>query len=299
MARSIQNVSHSAVSEDERRRGLEVVAYARASVRLEGFIPSAEAEDLARRYVDGEIDMVEFVKVSRRAPTAHRNEGTGADRQKIEADSTFIRIAELRDKPVRGDFDAAHLREINRRIFQDLPGLGFADVTPGQYRPPVKGSGDWIKTRGFETIPQASHVAYSRMDDAARVKLNKTLDAIYTLELSKLHVREFTQALAKIYTELDYLHPFSDGNSRTLREFTRQIADAAGYRVEWEWFARAPVGRDLLYIGRDLSVNEQALPEIGNQGTRRDVQYTLDMFEGNRALPDLLSDAVRRRPEGQ
>ena len=38
---------------------------------------------------------------------------------------------------VEGRFDVAHLQEINRRIFQDLPGLGFDDVTPGAFRPPA------------------------------------------------------------------------------------------------------------------------------------------------------------------
>lgn len=64
MARIIRNVLHSVISEDERRRRQGLIDYARASVGLEGFIPSAEAEELARRYVNGEIDMAEFVKVS-------------------------------------------------------------------------------------------------------------------------------------------------------------------------------------------------------------------------------------------
>lgn len=61
---------------------------------------------------------------------------TPAQRQLLEARHTWQRLVELRVEPVRGNFDAAHLKEINRRIFQDLPGLGFADVTPGQYRAP-------------------------------------------------------------------------------------------------------------------------------------------------------------------
>ena len=58
-------------------------------------------------------------------------------RQTFEATHTWQRIVELRHSPVHGNFDAAHLKEINRRIFQDLPGLGFSDVTPGQFRPSV------------------------------------------------------------------------------------------------------------------------------------------------------------------
>ena len=59
------------------------------------------------------------------------------DREELESFHTDRRCVELSLDPVRGNYDAAHLKEINRRIFQDLPGIGFNDVTPGQYRPAV------------------------------------------------------------------------------------------------------------------------------------------------------------------
>ncbi|EOK5444124.1 MULTISPECIES: hypothetical protein [Pseudomonas] len=59
---------------------------------------------------------------------------TDEQRQVLEARHTYRRLFELRLDPVRGTFDAAHLKEINRRIFQDLPGLGFDAVPLGEYR---------------------------------------------------------------------------------------------------------------------------------------------------------------------
>lgn len=53
---------------------------------------------------------------------------TVEERQTLEAEYTFRRIVELHLDPVRGKFDAAHLKEINRRIFQDLPSLGFDEL---------------------------------------------------------------------------------------------------------------------------------------------------------------------------
>ena len=100
------------------------------------------------------------------AAMAHPRNGkplTVEKRQALEAEHTFRRIVELHLDPVRGKFDAAHLKEINRRIFQDLPGLGFDDVTPGQYRPPVEAGNDWIKSRSLETVEASSNVAYSPM----------------------------------------------------------------------------------------------------------------------------------------
>jgi len=68
---------------------------------------------------------------------------TPQERYALEAEQMAFRIIELRASPVRGNFDAAHLKEINRRIFQDLPGLGFDDVKPGEYRPTVAAGNDW------------------------------------------------------------------------------------------------------------------------------------------------------------
>lgn len=122
-----------------------------------------------------------------------------SEREWLEGLFTAHRIAELHLDPVRGKFDAAHLKEVNRRIFQDLPGLGFDDVTPGQYRWPVEAGNDWIKSRSLETVEASSNVTYS------------------------------------------------------------------------------PMGK----------------PHIRHASTKRDVMMTMDQFEGNRDLPNLLRDAVR------
>jgi cell filamentation protein len=227
-------------------------------------------------------------------PTA-TNVLTTEQRQQLEADYTFKRVVELELDPVRGNFDAAHLKEVNRRIFQDLPGAGFDDVTPGEFRKPVPDGLDWIKQRGLSTVDGSFYVAYSRMDEAATARLDKVLEGAKPDELRGLKTPEFTARLARIYAELDYVHPFSDGNSRTLRTFIRQLAKEAGYEVDWERFGRSAVGRDLLYIARDRSVNELAKPHVQHENTLREILYTQDRLDGNRALPDLLRDAVRPR----
>ncbi len=218
---------------------------------------------------------------------------TEEQRQRLESDYTFRRIVELELDSVQGRFDAAHLKEVNRRIFQDLPGAGFDDVTPGEFRPAVPDGVDWIKQRGLSTVDGSFFVAYSRMDDAATAPLDKALAAADPEKLRDLKTPEFTAQLAKIYTELDYIHPFSDGNSRTLRTFTKQLARSAGYVLDWERFGNSDVGRDLLYVACDLSVNALAMPNIQSESTMQRILYTTDRLQGNRALPDLLHDAVR------
>ena len=217
---------------------------------------------------------------------------TPKQRQALEATHTWQRIVELRLDPVIGSFDAAHLKEINRLIFQDLPGLGFVDITPGEYRPAVTPGKDWIKSRHLESIGITSNVAYSPMDKAVQSRLEEVLERVNPAEFSSLKTTEFTLVIGKLYVEVDYIHPFIDGNSRTLREFTRQLAEASGYTLDWSQFDKSPAGRDVLYVARDLSVNKLALPNIQNLVTKRDVMLSMDQLEGNRELPDLIRDAV-------
>jgi cell filamentation protein len=68
---------------------------------------------------------------------------TAEQRKRLEADYTYQRALELAWDPVRGNFDATHLKEVNRRIFQDLPGAGFIDVTPGEFRKTLQAGWDW------------------------------------------------------------------------------------------------------------------------------------------------------------
>lgn len=218
---------------------------------------------------------------------------TADQRQQLEADFTFKRLVELELVPVRGNFDSWHLKEVNRRIFQDLPGAGFQDVRPGEFRNPVEDGLDWMKQRGLPTVDGPYYVAYSRMDKAAMDRLDRVLEVAKPDALRDLKTSEFTARLAMVYAELDYVHPFSDGNSRTLRTFVKQLAKEAGYEVDWERFGRTNVGRDVLYIARDRSVNELAKPHVQHESTMRKILHTQDRLKDYLALPELLRDAFR------
>lgn len=56
--------------------------------------------------------------------------------------------------------------------------------------------------------------------------LNKLKEENY---LNGLNKQELAQKLAFYMAELNVLHPFREGNGRTIREFIRQIAYKCGY----------------------------------------------------------------------
>jgi hypothetical protein len=57
--------SSQTVTDDERKRRKAAVDYARVSVGLEGFKLSSDDEKHAERFVSGEIELSEFLKVCR------------------------------------------------------------------------------------------------------------------------------------------------------------------------------------------------------------------------------------------
>ena len=93
-------------------------------------------------------------------------------------------------------------------------------------------------------------------------------DAISGLPLA-IVARQF----AGLYGDLDHAHGFCEGNSRTLREFTRELACKSGYALDWTRIGTGAAARNRLYIARDLAVMERAFPgltaEKAMQTTRR------------------------------
>jgi len=170
------------------------------------------------------------------------------------------RIRELRHNPVDGAFDIAHLQEIHRRIFQDVPGIPNValvvreDFTPGKFRSPVPEGLSWKKERPLKSTGESHYVYYSSMDTENVKKLEIILKDISVEQMSKLPEDKFKFEMAALYAKLDQIHPFNDGNSRTLREFTSQLAKETGYEIEWSKLD-SESGHELLYIARDKSVN--------------------------------------------
>ncbi|CAM4062031.1 hypothetical protein [Deinococcus frigens] len=74
---------------------------------------------------------------------------------------TANRISELREQPVEGQFDTAHLKEVHRHIFQDLD-----QHAPGEFR--VDRS-QHMKTRSLEDRGGAHVVGYMGSGMEARV----------------------------------------------------------------------------------------------------------------------------------
>ncbi len=163
------------------------------------------------------------------------------------------RISQLAEHPIRGPFDLDHLRAVHAHIFQDLP-----QHRPGEVRSDTSG---WSKNRLLEGSNGVHEVHYAHEGIADRIRT--TLRELGgPSALKGLEPDAFASRMAKLYGDLDHAHGFYEGNSRTLREFTRSLALASGYELDWTPTNVTATERDRLYVARDIAVLERAFPGL-------------------------------------
>jgi cell filamentation protein len=172
---------------------------------------------------------------------------TQAELNQFEEDAVLLAFAAMKRRPIQGPFDVRRLQETHRRI--------FAKVYPwaGEFR---KDIGMLAKNRsGFvvaygpsQNIPGALEGVF------AALKAESDLRGLNTDAMAK--------RLAYYYGELDAIHAFRDGNSRTLRAFTSDFAEVAGHQLDWARAAQAGEDRQRLYHARDLAVMRGDLAEL-------------------------------------
>ncbi len=186
------------------------------------------------------------------------------------------RIRELAEKPLVGSFDADHLKAIHAYIFQDLP-----HHRPGEMRGDTPG---WSKIRALEGQVGVHEVHYAHDNIPGRAQtVMRELGG--PAALSGLAPDAFASRMAKLYGDLDFTHPFHEGNSRTLRELTRLLAQVAGYDINWTSTNVDAAERNRLYVARDIAVLERAFPGL----TPQRGMETNDRaeYEASLALPGL------------
>jgi cell filamentation protein len=157
----------------------------------------------------------------------------------FEAQTASASIAHFAINPIKGPFDAKRLKETHRRIF------GKVYPWAGEFR---KGIGMMAKERsGFMVAYGPSENVPTALDEAfAKLKVEGNLKG--------LNAAQFAGRLAFYYSELDAIHAFREGNSRTLRAFSSDIAEASGHRLEWARVGQTQEDRQRLYHARDLAV---------------------------------------------
>ena len=130
-----------------------------------------------------------------------------------ESEIVFKKLVELYEEPINGNFDKKHLCDIHKYLFEEI--YPFA----GQYRTVFMGKGNLYVT-SVKNIDMELEIVIKEMNE----------------ELATCHYFEdYARFLANTYSALIKVHPFREGNGRTVREFLRELVETRipNYKLDW------------------------------------------------------------------
>ena len=134
--------------------------------------------------------------------------------RKREDDLVALRISEVLSEPAPHEFNFDYLLALHRRLFGEI--YGFA----GQIR-----TVNIMKPDGEAPFAYADFIPREATRIFARLKHDR-----YLVDLNK---GEFVQKISDFAADLNALHPFREGNGRTIRLFLVLLAKHAGYIVDY------------------------------------------------------------------
>ena len=148
----------------------------------------------------------------------------------LEEALVFERMRMLAVQPIRGNFDFAHMKAIHGFLFQDVyEWAGQERTAPSFWDPRMSKEGHRYFPAGEPMLEQAN-------------RLYRGLAAKnYLAGLSR---EEFVREFAELWNELNVVHAFREGNTRTQFVFFSQLAAHAGYRLVPTAFEVAAALRD-------------------------------------------------------
>lgn len=132
--------------------------------------------------------------------------------KKAEEEITFIKQMELLKNPINGYFTKSHLFNIHKFIFGDI--YPFA----GKIRKEQISKSDTLFYPPDLINKYLSNLFY-KIKNEGMIKEN--------------NIDKVLDNLAYVMAELNIIHPFREGNGRTIREFIRLMARRCGYDLNW------------------------------------------------------------------
>ena len=132
--------------------------------------------------------------------------------KEYERQIVAIKLLELEKQPINNSFDIKRFSDIHRFLFEDI--YEFA----GCFR------NEDIAKDNFK------FARWEYIEDELTRLLEKLKNENYLKDLDK---ETLANRLAYYAAELNVLHPFREGNGRTIREFIRQLAKYNGYYLNF------------------------------------------------------------------
>lgn len=130
-----------------------------------------------------------------------------------------------------GDFDLAHLKAIHRHMFQDIY--------------------EWAgEIRSVEISKGDSQFQFRQYIDTGMTDVHRRIKTHN--HLKNLDPEQFADIAGEIMGDINYVHPFREGNGRTQLQYFKQLAEQAGHSA------------DLTMIKKDAWMGASKQAHLGN-----------------------------------
>jgi len=139
----------------------------------------------------------------------------------MEADFTVLKLASLSVNPLTGAYDITHLQLMHRCIFEDV--FDWA----GKFRT--------IDIEKSELALAGLSVEYSK-HNAIESGLSAAINEMHDIDWAALNQNEKAQAFSKTLAHVWQVHPFREGNTRTITHFCCQFYDSKNEPINRKLF---------------------------------------------------------------
>lgn len=169
----------------------------------------------------------------------------------LEEQVTKVRMRNLYDNPIQGNFDYNHMKAVHHAIFQDVYDWAGQERTAPTNGPMVK-----LGHAYYPAGPNLTAAAHAQYELLARKNLLRGLDQ-----------NTFVTGLAESWGEINVVHSFREGNTRSQFVFFSQLAQQAGYHIDTAAFAPGNPLRDEFvqarFYSQDTGRNDRLAAVLG------------------------------------
>ena len=204
--------------------------------------PSKILKELSWKHMDGSLTINE---VEKKLEEYYDKKGDRMNYGEHECDFVSARIVEILDKK-QFELTSSFLKYIHRFLFQDV--YDFA----GELR-----KIDFSKHARILNNDVIVFEGSNSLNESLEYVISKELEKKY----KKMDLKEVPKSLAEFSSNLWRIHPFKEGNTRTIVIFLEKYLNSLGYKIDINLFKEKSVYfRDALvrsnYSNRNLKVKE-------------------------------------------
>jgi len=193
---------------------------------VDGLKPSAYLIENAKAHIDGDITINE---VKARLEDYYKTQGkrTSDDERTEEADKVSARIAEILAEKTFA-FSPAELITIHKRLFNGILDGVTTMAKAGEIRGYNISKDEWVLNG--DTVYYASA-------DSIEATLDYDFATEKSFDYSKLPKEDIVKHIAKFISGIWQIHPFGEGNTRTIAVFAIKYLRKFGFNVDNALFA--------------------------------------------------------------